>query len=158
MLFGIAYSSCFDFSFLFVNRSKTCPFARIFSFGTSKKSEEAKSSKCGDWGMITVLFLVKNSHKSINVWDDALSWCNIQQFLTLKCCSLLTPFKFKKIVSQTFIFDQTCHEFFGLGSSVMLHNCYVTNHDLFEQIWMIVGIEVPKRCPCDVVFAKILAI
>ena len=45
-----------------------------------KKSTKAKSGEYCGWGMITVLFLTKNSRTSIDVWADALSWCKIHDW------------------------------------------------------------------------------
>ena len=76
-LFGIANSSCFDFSFISAIVVKRFPFTGIFSFEKRKKLAGAKSGENGGWDLITVLFLPKNSRTSIEVWAGALSWCKI---------------------------------------------------------------------------------
>ena len=81
-LFGIANSFCFDFSFIYSVSSKTLSFHRCLQFWEKcqKKSAGLKSNEYGGWGMITVLFLAKNSRTSINVWADALSWSTIHNW------------------------------------------------------------------------------
>ena len=76
-LFDIVHSSYVDFSFNSSILAKRFPFIGVFSFGQRKKSAGAKSSEYGGWGMIMVLFLVKNLRPSINEWAGALSWCKI---------------------------------------------------------------------------------
>ena len=95
VFFGIAKSYCFDFSFFYSIVEKLFPLIGVFSFtyihfGKRKKSTEAKSGGYSSWSMITVLFLVQNLSKSIDIWAGALSWCiihdwffhNSRQFLT----------------------------------------------------------------------------
>ena len=81
-LFVITNSSCFDLSFMPWIVAKRFPFISVLSFGKRKKSAEAKSGEYGGWGMITVLFLVKSSRTSIDVWAGALSWCKFQLSVT----------------------------------------------------------------------------
>ena len=57
--------------------AKRFPFNGVFSFGKRKKSAGARSFEYDGWGMITVLFLAKNSRTSIDVWANVLSWCKI---------------------------------------------------------------------------------
>ena len=78
--FCIANSSCFDIRFIFSIVAKRFPFIDVFSFEKRKKSAVAKSSEYGGWGMITVLFLAKNSRTSIDVWAGALSCCKIHDW------------------------------------------------------------------------------
>ena len=58
------------------NVAKRLPFISVFSFGKRKKSPVAKSDEYCGWGMITGLFLVKNSYISIDVWAGALVFHN----------------------------------------------------------------------------------
>ena len=73
MLFGIANSSCFDFSFISSTVAKCFQFFGVFSFGKRKNSARAKSVEYGGWVMITVFF-------SWAVWADAISWCKIHDW------------------------------------------------------------------------------
>ena len=57
----------FRFFFYLLNRSKTLSFHRCLQLW-------AKSGEYGGWGMITVLFLAKNSCTSIVVWAGRLLW------------------------------------------------------------------------------------
>ena len=69
-LFGMANSSCFDFSrFISSIVANRFPFIAVFSFGERKKLTWTQSGEYGDWGMITILFLAKNSSTSINVCE-----------------------------------------------------------------------------------------
>ena len=79
-LFGISNGSCFDFSFISSIVEKRFSFIGFFSFGKRKKSAGAKSVEYGIWGIITILFLAKNSSTSINVWAVALSWWKIHDW------------------------------------------------------------------------------
>ena len=71
-LFGIANSFCFTFISSIV--AKRSPFIVVFSFEIRKESARAK------WGMITVLFLAKNSRTCIDVWVGTLSWFKIHDW------------------------------------------------------------------------------
>ena len=55
----------FRFSFISSVVAKRFPFIGVFNFGERKKSAGSKSGECD--GMITVLFLAKNSRTSIDV-------------------------------------------------------------------------------------------
>jgi hypothetical protein len=48
--------------------SKCHPFSFIFNLGKKAKSQEAKPSKYGGWGAITMLLLVTNSELFRDVW------------------------------------------------------------------------------------------
>ena len=66
------------FFFYLLNHSKTLCFHQCL--GKRKKSAGSKFDEHGGWGIITVLFLAKNSRTSINVWAGALSCCKIQDW------------------------------------------------------------------------------
>ena len=68
------------FSFIASIVVKRFLFNGVFTFGKSKKSARAESGEYDGWGMITVLFLAKNSRISTDVWAGALSWCNIHDW------------------------------------------------------------------------------
>ena len=117
--------ACFDFSFISSIVAKPFPFIGVFSFGKRKKSAGAKSGGYCIWGMITVLFLSKNSRPSIDV--QALVRYHGAKFmigflmnffeqsaynlLTVRPCDnnswCTTQRQSKKTVSKTFIFDRT---------------------------------------------------
>ena len=78
-IFGMAFSSFSDSVLISSMLPKRRPFMVFFSFGNRKKSQGAKSGEYGGWGIITVLFLVKNSRTSSEVWAGALSWCNCHE-------------------------------------------------------------------------------
>ena len=56
------------------------PFIGVFSLGKRKKSPAVKFGEYSGWGMITVLFLAKNSRTSNNMGAGALSWCKIHDW------------------------------------------------------------------------------
>ena len=70
------------------------------------KAAGAKSSECGGWGMITVLFLAKNLRTSINEWDGVLSWCKIHDWFFhnyVRFCFAQSAHNFKAV----FLIDRT---------------------------------------------------
>ena len=74
-LFSMSLSSLSDSVFISSIVAKRRPFMGLFNLGNRKKSQGAKSSEYGNWGMITVLFLAKNLQTSNDEWAGALSWC-----------------------------------------------------------------------------------
>ena len=68
VLFGIANSSSFDYSFISSIVVKHFPFIGVFSFGKRKKSAGSKSGEYGGFGIIMFLVLAKTSRTSIIVW------------------------------------------------------------------------------------------
>ena len=53
------FEARFLVSFISSIAAKRLPFIGVFSFGKRKKSAGTKSGEYVDWGMITILFLVK---------------------------------------------------------------------------------------------------
>jgi len=70
-IFGIAFSSFSDALLMSSMLVKRRPFKILFIFGNRKKSHGAMSGKYGGWGIVTVLFLAKNSWTSNEVWAGA---------------------------------------------------------------------------------------
>ena len=66
LFFVILFSSSFDAVFIssIVAQRRRSPFMGFFSFGNKKKSQGARSGEYGGCGIISVLFLVKNSRTS----------------------------------------------------------------------------------------------
>ena len=74
-IFGIAFSSFSDALLMSSMAVKRRPFKVLFIFENRKKSRGTMSGEYGGWGIVTVLFLAKNSRTSNEVWAGALSWC-----------------------------------------------------------------------------------
>lgn len=79
LIFGMEFSSFSNSVFIFSMLAKRPPFMVISSVRTWKKSQGAMSGENGDWDIIIVLILVKNSRTSSEVWVGALSWCNLRE-------------------------------------------------------------------------------
>ena len=73
-IFGIAFSSFSDALLMSSMAVKRRPFKVLLIFGNRKKSHGAMSGEYVGWGIVTVLFLAKNSQQD-EVWAGALSWC-----------------------------------------------------------------------------------
>ena len=67
----------FRFFFYLFNRSKIHSFHRFTQFWKEQKVSGCQVRWIRGWGMITVLFLAKNSGTSIDAWAGALAWCKI---------------------------------------------------------------------------------
>ena len=130
-IFGIAFSSFSDALLMSSMAVKRRPFKVLFIFRNRKKSHGAMSGEYGGWGIVTVLFLAKNSRTSNELWAGALSWCKSHELFFHKSgrffglfhanswCTM--PLKSKNTVSITFTFDRTCRAIFGLGEPECLH-------------------------------------
>ena len=90
VLFDIANSPYFDFSFISSIVAKPIFFIHVFSFGKRNKSAVAKSLVYLGWDMIMVLFSAKNSSTIIYLsWYDIMvqnPWLVFPQF----CAFLMT--------------------------------------------------------------------
>ena len=78
-IFGIVFSSFSDALLMSTMVVKRRPFKVLFIVGNRKKSHGAMSGEYGGWGIVTVLFLAKNSQTSNEVGAGALSWCKIHE-------------------------------------------------------------------------------
>ena len=87
-IFRITFSSFSDTLLMSSMTVKRRPFKVLSIFGNRKKSHVAMSDEYGSWGVLTVLFLVKNSRTSNEVWAGALSWCKSHELFFHKFHSM----------------------------------------------------------------------
>ena len=79
-------------------------YASIFSNSRNKKSTAANSGEYG--GMITILFLAKNSPKSIDVWAGALVFPQFRALLTNCFVQLAHNFMIVFLIDSTTLWKE----------------------------------------------------
>ena len=119
----MVFSSLHEFCFMASIESKRLHRNDNFSFGSIKKSHDARPDEYGSWSIVFVAFLALNSVTTVALCDDALSSCKIEEFFFHKSGRFWLIFSRKHFsTAKYYSLSTICPSGMNSSSNIEEHN------------------------------------